>query len=197
MKKAKARKMPRVPEGYQKIGVIDLDSKKSPEKRKVNLLAMILAVALAMLGYQLRGFDAAASALLGKAWVLMALMGVLFAYMLLHEVAHGIFIRKFTGEKPVYGMKSIYLYAGSVEYIERKSYVIIALAPAVIFGVIFAVLACVLPKEWFWLAHIAQIANIAGSAGDFYCAYRVLRMKKNVLIQDLGTGMKLYGPEGE
>ena len=70
----------------------------------------------------------------------------------------------------------------------------IALAPAVIFGVIFAVLALLLP-DWFWLVMIVQIANIAGSAGDFYCSWRMLRYPKDALIQDLGTGMKIYGQE--
>ena len=186
-----------LPKNYKKIGVIDLDSKRSPEKRRVNLLAMILAVAVAMLCYRVQPFDEAVSGLMSKAWVLMALLGVLFAYIILHEVVHGIFIRVLTKTKPVYGMKSIYLYAGSQAYLDRRSHAIIALAPAAIFGVILLVLALMLPAEWFWLVQIVQICNIAGSAGDFYCVYRMLRMKKNVLIQDLGTGMKLYGPEHE
>jgi len=186
-----------LPKNYKKIGVIDLDSKRSPEKRRVNLLAMILAVAVAMLCYRIQPFDEAVSGLMSKAWVLMALLGVLFAYIILHEVVHGIFIRVLTKTKPVYGMKSIYLYAGSQAYLDRRSHAIIALAPAAIFGVILLVLALLLPAEWFWLVQIVQICNIAGSAGDFYCVYRVLRMKKNILIQDLGTGMKLYGPEHE
>ena len=186
-----------LPKNYKKIGVIDLDSKRSPEKRRVNLLAMILAVDVAMLCYRVQPFDEAVSGLMSKAWVLMALLGVLFAYIILHEVVHGIFIRVLTKTKPVYGMKSIYLYAGSQAYLDRRSHAIIALAPAAIFGVILLVLALMLPAEWFWLVQIVQICNIAGSAGDFYCVYRMLRMKKNVLIQDLGTGMKLYGPEHE
>ena len=185
----------KLPKGYKKIGIIDLDSKRSPDKRRVNLIAMILAVALAMLGYQLRGFSEATSALMSKAWVLMALLGVLFAYMVLHEVIHGIFIRALSKMKPVYGMKSFYLYAGSRGYLDRRSYVIIALAPAAIWCVIIAVASLLLPEEWFWLAHIVQIANIAGSAGDFYCSMRILRSPKDTLIQDQGTGMKLYGPE--
>lgn len=185
----------KLPKDYKRIGIIDLDGKRSPEKRRVNLIAMILAVALAILGVQLHPFDDATSVLMSKAWVLMALMGVLFAYMLLHEVVHGIFIRVLSKTKPVYGMKSFYLYAGTRGYLDRKSYVTIALAPAMIFGVILAVLTLVLPKDWFWLVMIIQIANIAGSAGDFYCSWRMLRYPKNALIQDLGTGMKIYAPE--
>ena len=187
----------KLPKDYRKYGVIDLESKRSQDKRRVNLIAMILAVALAMLGYRLRPFDDATSALLSKAWVLMALLGVLFVYMILHEVIHGIFIRALSKTKPVYGMKSFYLYAGSRGYLDRRSYVIISLAPMLIWGVILAVLALVLPPDWFWLVHIVQIANIAGSAGDIYCSLRVLRAPKSILIQDLGTGMKLYVSENE
>ena len=187
----------KLPKGYKKIGVIDLDSKKSPEKRRVSTIALALAVIVVLLGYLRQPFGDAASSLLSKTWVLIALMGVLFVYIILHEVTHGIFIRALSKTRPVYGMRSIYLYAGSGAYLDRRSHAIIALAPAVIFGVILAVLALVLPEDWFWLVHILQIANIAGSAGDFYCVLRMLRMNKNVLIQDLGTGMKLYGPENE
>ena len=127
----------KLPKGYKKIGIIDLDSKKSPEKRSVSMIAMALAVIVALLGYLRQPFGDAASSLLGKTWVLIALMGVLFVYILLHEVMHGIFIRALSKTKPVYGMKSIYLYAGSSAYLDRRSHAVIALAPALIFGVIF------------------------------------------------------------
>ena len=183
----------KLPKGYHKIDSLDLEDKKV--RRRVNLLAMILAIAIALAGAQICPPDETAAALLSKPWVLLALLAVLFAYMVLHEVVHGAFIRIFTGTKPVYGMKSIYLYAGSKAYMDRRSHVITTLAPAVIFGLIFAVLAAVLPGEWFWPALILQIANIAGSAGDFYSVYRELRMQKNILIQDLGTSIKFYAPE--
>jgi len=186
----------KLPKGYVKIESIHLEKDKK-HKRKINLIAMILAVIVLMAGQLAHPYDEAASVLLGKAWVLLALMGVLFAYMVLHEWVHGLFIRIFTQTKPVYGMKSIYLYAGSSAYLDRRSYTIIALAPVLIFGAILLVLAFALPRNWFWLVHIVQIANIAGSAGDFYGVFRMQRMKKSILIQDLGDGMKVFAPEHE
>ena len=186
----------KLPKGYIKIESIHLEKDKK-FKRKVNLIAMILAVAVLMAGQLVQPFNEAASELLSRAWVLLALMGVLFAYMVLHEVVHGIFIRAFTKTKPVYGMKSIYLYAGSSAYLDRSSHAVIALAPALIFGLILLALYFVLPDNWFWLIHIVQIANIAGSAGDFYCVFHLLRKKQNVLIQDLGDGVKIFAPEHE
>ena len=187
----------KLPKGYIKLESIHLEKDKQ-FKRKINLIAMILAVALVMIGQLVHPFDEAASALLSRGWVLLALLGVLFVYMVLHEVVHGMFIRAFTQAKPVYGMKSIYLYAGSSAYLDRRAHGVIALAPALIFGAILLVLALVLPENWFWLVHIVQIANIAGSAGDFYCVGHLRRMKnKNILVQDLGDGIKIFAPERE
>ena len=183
----------KLPKGYKKIGIIDLDSKRSPQKRRVNLIAMILAVALAILGYQLHPFDEGTKALFEKVWVLMALLAVLFTWMVLREVVQGVAMRLLSGVKSRYAVRSLYVYAGSSAYFDRRSFVIISLAPALLFGLILAVLALVLPKDWFWLVMIVQIANIAGSASDFYSFARFLRFPKDALIQDLGTGMKVFG----
>ena len=88
----------KLPKGYEKIGIIDLDSKHSPEKRRVSLIALVLALLLALLGYLIQPFDETVQALFSKVWVLMALLAVLFAWMVLREVVQGAAMRLLSGE---------------------------------------------------------------------------------------------------
>ena len=72
----------KLPRGYIKTETIHLEKDKK-YKRKINLTAMILAVLLVMLGQAVHPFDEAASALLSRGWVLLALgfgLGV-FAFL--------------------------------------------------------------------------------------------------------------------
>ena len=66
----------KLPKGYVKAESIHLEKDKA-NKRKINLTAMMIAVAALMAGHLVHPFDEAASALLSRAWVLLALMGVL------------------------------------------------------------------------------------------------------------------------
>lgn len=186
----------KLPKGYVKIESIHLEKDKK-HKRRINLIAMIIAVAVLMLGQLAHPFDEAASALLSKAWVLLALLGVLFVYMVLHECTHALLMRLISHVRPKIAVKSLYCYAGSSAYFDRGSYLPVCLLPSVIWGVVLLALYFVLPDHWFWLIHILQIANLAGSAGDYYSAACILRMKKNVLVQDLGDGVKIFAPEHE
>ena len=85
-----------------------------------------------------------------------------------------------------------YAYAGSDAYFTRPAYVAIALAPVVVWGIVFAVLAACLPREWFPAVWLWQLVNISGAAGDFYCTCRILRAPRDTLVQDTGTAMTFY-----
>lgn len=187
----------KLPKGYIKLESVHLEKDKH-HKRKINLTAMIIAVALVMIGQLAHPFDEAATVLLGKAWVLIALLGVLFAFMVAHELTHALLMRLISHVKPKIAVKGLYCYAGSPAYFDRGSYMKVCLLPSIIWGAVLLVLYFVLPDDWFWLIHLVQIANFAGSAGDYYSAAVILKMKKKtILVQDLGDGMKLFVPERE
>lgn len=186
----------KLPKGYIKQESIHLEKDKA-NKRKINLVAMIIAIALVMIGNLIHPFDDAASELLGKAWVLLALLAVLFAFMVVHELTHALIMRLISHVKPKIAVKGLYCYAGSPAYFDRGSYLLVCLLPAVIWGLVLLALVFILPGSWFWLIHIVQVANLAGAAGDFYSAVRILKMKKTILVQDLGDGMKIFAPERE
>ena len=52
-------------------------------------------------------------------------IGLMLVYMVLHELVHGVFMKRFSGVKPNYGYTGMYAYAGSNAYFDKKSYIII------------------------------------------------------------------------
>ena len=101
-------------------------------------------------------------------------------------------MKKFSGVKPKYGFTGLYAYAGSSAYFNRKCYIIIALAPVVIWGIVLAVLQICLWGIWAWIIYFIQIANISGAAGDIYVTCKMSRMPENILVNDTGIEMTIY-----
>ena len=113
-------------------------------------------------------------------------------YMVLHELVHGIFMKAYSGVKPKYGFTGMYAYAGSSAYFNKKCYIIIALAPVVIWGIVLAVLQIFLPGSWALIAYVIQIINISGAAGDIYVTAKMLKCSDDILVNDTGTDMTVY-----
>ena len=136
----------------------------------------------------------------GPSWALMAsrwwawpaLGGALLAYIPLHELTHGIAMLALSGVMPKFGLRLPYAYAGSDVWFDKKSHVITALAPVILWGVALQIAVARLPAPWFWPLWIVQISNLSGSAGDIYCAWTLARMKGDLLIQDTGVRMRVY-----
>ena len=78
-------------------------------------------------------------------------------------------------------------------YFDKKSYVIITLAPIVIWGIALMILTILAPREWFWVVYFIQITNISGAAGDLYITFRFRKLPNDILINDTGVEMRVYG----
>ena len=114
-------------------------------------------------------------------------------YVILHEVTHGLVIKITSGFEVQYGLASFAAYAGNKNaFFDKKSYIFIALAPVVIFGLIFLLASIILPFSWFWVCVILQALNISGAVGDIYVTYITLKMPKDLLVNDLGISMIFY-----
>ena len=115
------------------------------------------------------------------------------AYIVLHELTHGVFIYAFSKMKLRIGFSFSYAYCASDAYFNKKEYIIIALAPVVVWGIVFAALNAVFrTMAWFWVIWMLQAGNIGGAAGDFFCTYQVTHCPKDVLVFDGGTDMTIY-----
>ena len=89
----------------------------------------------------------------------------------------------------------MYAFAGSNDYYDKRSYIVIALAPIVVWGVVLLVLNLLVPVQWFWIVYWVQVSNISGAAGDLYVTYRFSRLPQDILVQDYGVGMTVYSAE--
>lgn len=114
------------------------------------------------------------------------------AYIILHEAVHGVAMKICGTKKIKYGFTGLYAFAGSDDYYPLGPYVFIALAPVVLFGMIFAVLCVFLEGAWFWVIYILQITNISGAAGDLFVTVRFLLLPKDILVRDFGVSMTVY-----
>ncbi len=113
-------------------------------------------------------------------------------YIILHELVHGVFMRIYSKTRPKYGFTGLYAYAGSSAYYNKKCYIIIALSPVVIWGIIIDLINAFLPDLWFWPIYFIQTANISGAAGDLYVAFQFIKMPRDILVKDIGTSMTVY-----
>ena len=184
-----------LPEGYEEFRRYDLAKDK-----KLNLLINALGFLLMMvmvipLLFPIPPYITFSQSVLFPFDKLVFALLAVVAYVYLHEFCHGQFIRLFTGQRAVYGMRSGMAYAGSRAYINKLHYVVIALAPVLVFGIIFAVALLFIPASWFWVVYLVQVMNVGGAAGDYYMTVVMLRMPPDVLVNDMGTSMVIYAPK--
>ena len=183
-----------LPENYKEVCTIDLQKNKK-EAIIVNVIAgTVSLVMFVIMELKMPLFtwidEMAEKGLLVTALAAMVLGTVV--YVILHEFTHGITMRCMGGKQVRYGFTGMYAYAGSSEdYFPKRQYICIALAPVILWGVIFAVLQILLP-EWEWVIWFLQMMNVGGAAGDMYVTARVLGMSETILVMDTGVNMTVY-----
>ena len=180
-----------LPEGYRLYQTIDLE-----KNRRQMIIANALAIILAIGSFiPMAVWAPEDAAFVDEISELLLLAAGILGYVLLHEAVHGVCFRVFSGEKPRFGWKSVYAYAASDAYYPKGPYLTIALAPVVLWGVVLAVLAAALPTEWYWPLQVIQLMNLSGAAGDLYVTWLLCRMPADVLVQDAGVAMQVFGPD--
>ena len=186
-----------LPVGYREIYSVDLQKDKKPAVL-VNVLAIIIAVVLFLPANRYIPlttlFNIGVSESLYFARLGVIVGGIIF-YMILHELVHGLAMKIFGTKKVKYGFTGMYAYAGSDDYYDKKSYIIIALAPIVVWGIVLAIINVLVPYEWFWVVYLIQLINLSGAAGDLFITVRFSKMPKDILVRDYGVGMTVYSAE--
>lgn len=188
-----------LPSGYREIDSIDLQKNK-----KLSLLVNGVALFIVLLMVIPMHFVLPMTTLFDMsqgygAYFLRfgVLLGAIIVYMVLHELVHGIAMKMCGTKKIKYGFTGVYAFAGSNDYYDKRSYIVIALAPIVVWGVVLLVLNLLVPVQWFWIVYWVQVSNLSGAAGDLYVTYRFSRLPQDILVQDYGVGMTVYSAEVE
>ena len=187
-----------LPENYRELLSIDLQKDKKTALL-VNMAAVGAMVVLALIGLLLVPFRTLLDFSQGFGPYFLrlgALLAGMFAYIVLHELTHAAVMKAYGAKKLRFGFTGLYAYAGSGEdYFAKRPYRHIALAPLVVWTLIFGVLAFLVPLDWFWVVWILQIANVSGAAGDVYVTLRLLRLPRDLLVRDTGVAMTVYSAE--
>lgn len=183
-----------LPEGYQEIYSVDLKKDKKAAVI-VNAAAIVIAVLLCVpmhfyvpitTLYDMR--DGLGDYIIR----FIALFILMFAYMVLHELVHGVAMKMCGTKKVKYGINGLYAFAGSADYYGKKAYIFIALAPVVLWGIVLAVINAFVPEAWFWVVYLLQVINLSGAAGDLFVTVKFSRFPKDILVRDYGVGMTVY-----
>ncbi len=182
-----------LPQGYGKKQVIDLQKDKKTAL-KVNIGGAAAMILTLLAGHFIVPVGEVFSAGIGAYFLRFgALLLGYAAYIALHELTHAAVMKAVGGGSVKFGFTGLYAFAGSEEdYFDKGSYICVALAPLVLWGIIFGVLAAALPRDWFWVVWFLQAGNIGGAAGDVYVTGRTLKQKKTVLVRDMGVNMTMY-----
>ena len=183
-----------LPAGYVRIREIDL-RKNRREALVVNIGAIVIAVLAALAGHAFVPITALFDMSSMPAYFarFLVLIAGYIAYIVLHEAVHGVVMYHYCQVRPTFGFAGLYAYAGSTAYFNRRSYIVIAMAPVVLWGVVLALIAPFVSAPWFWVVHFIQIGNLSGAAGDLYVTSLMMKMPEDILVCDAGVSMAVYG----
>ena len=186
-----------LPQGYREILHIDLqkDKKLMLIVNVLGLVVMVVMFAIAVCFVPVTTFFDYGNT--NQMMLKPAVLCIGFVvYLVAHEAVHGIVMRHYCDAKVCFGFTGMYAFAASGAYYCRKHYIVIALAPIVVWGIVLGILNFMVPISWFYVIYFIQVGNISGAAGDLYVTWRLRKMPGDILVQDDGVSMTVFSAEG-
>lgn len=180
----------KLPEDYKEVLSVDLANDKKTWALLNGSHILILITGLFM-GHKLFPDIITIRTILNQNYFLFMIAN--FIQIGIHELIHGLFIKITSGFKVDYGFSLSYAFAGNkLAYFDKKSYLVIAMSPAILIGSFIHILLMTLPDSYFLFFFMLQLLNIGGGVGDYYVSYLTLKMPDNTLVNDSGTIMTFY-----
>lgn len=181
-----------LPEGYREAMVVDAkDVKFGIAMNLAALLLMAVIIVPAVLLLKPTNFFEYYS--LTRYFILLA---VLFSYIVLHELIHGLAYKLLTGQKLTFGITLTVAYCGVPNiYVYRKAALIALLAPFVVFLPVFTIPIFLFENVWDQLLSAILLAiHIGGCAGDLYdtILYLFRFRSPDTLMRDTGPKQTFY-----
>ena len=200
MNKKQENAVQSLPNGYEPIETIDI-AKQVGLAIGLNIVGLILFfLSYTILFRIIRNIRFIASiqffqfeGLSNILFVIISAILFLAVLIVLHEAAHGIFFRVYTGEMPKFAVKLSYAYAAAPDwYIHRNVYLIIGAAPVVLITTIGLILCLFIHPSWLIPVILFISLNFASSVGDFYVLLRLITKSPTVYVKDEGDKMTFY-----
>lgn len=117
------------------------------------------------------------------------------AYLVCHELVHGVFYKLFTKRKLTFGLTLTCAYCGVPDvFVYRTAALFAVIAPFVLFSVLL-ILPVILVHSAIWRAAAVLLfaLHVGGCVGDLYVFGLLLfRFKKGTLVRDTGPKQTLY-----
>ena len=194
----KAHSTTSLPEGYREIYSVDLQKNKKMALwvNGIGVLIMVAMIVPAVILIPISTLFSMEQGFLAYSLRFLTLIVGAILYIVLHELTHAAVMRIYGAKKVRFGFTGMYAYAGSEQdYFDKTSYIQIARAPLLVWGLILAVLNLMVPIEWFWVIYFLQITNVSGAAGDLFVSARFCKMPSDILVRDTGVSMTVYSKE--
>jgi hypothetical protein len=139
----------------------------------------------------------AASLSFGSSGWFVTLVALLVSYIgviILHELIHGLFFWIITGERPQFGFRGAYAFAGAPDwFLPRDSYLVVGLSPLVLITLIGLLLVPITPDGGLLLLGITITANASGAIGDLaVVTWLVWRYPTSILVRDQGDAIEIF-----
>ncbi|MBE6593103.1 MAG: DUF3267 domain-containing protein [Ruminococcaceae bacterium] len=195
-----------IPAGYRQA--LYINAKNAKFGIIFNLIAVLVLVAvmaLALLSLTARDISFAPSDVDSSDRLIayFVFLILLIAYVILHELVHGIAYKSQTGEKLTFGMSWSCAFCGVPNiYTYRKTALIAVVAPFAVFTLLFIpILIYFYFFNSFYYVLIAFIfgMHLGGCSGDLYVLYLLTARFKDekTLMRDTGPEQFFYVPEDE
>lgn len=177
-----------LPENYEERGTLDLKKDKK-SGLAIQLLFGSIVVLMVVLA---RWLEFPVDSSWNTAVSILVTVGMAIAYIMVHELTHGIAIRLFSGVRADYFFRFPFVCTGSKAFFNKASFISIALAPVALWGIVLILLLLVLPSDYFLSMYILIGLNFAGSAGDYVQTYMISKLPPSALIQDDGKQSRVF-----
>lgn len=177
-----------LPENFEERGTLDLKKDKKASLA-IQLLFGSLVVLMVVLA---RWLEFPIDSTWSTARSILATVGMGIAYVIVHELTHGVAIRVLSGVRAEYFFRFPFVCTGSKAFFNKTSFIVISLTPVVLWGIVLVILLLVLPPDYFLSIYILIGLNFAGAAGDYVQAYVVSKLPPSALIQDDGKQSRVF-----
>lgn len=191
-----------LPQGYVAAKIVDAKNTKTAVVFNVVALFIMAAVfgAMWLIMFGTQGIDIEQLYEGESPWqsllYLFLFLLMYFAYIVLHELTHGIAYKALTKQKLTFGMTLSVAYCGVPNiFVYRTCALVALLAPFVVFTPVFLLPALLVENLRLKLIFAAMfVMHFGGCVGDLYdtCLYAFVFRDKTTLMRDTGPKQTFY-----